>query len=413
MDKLSISIIQTDPDFLNTLGLTGDDKNSKLGLLMFVFTISYAFSNLFWGSVIDRLGARKTALLGVTIWMMTMVMGGMSTSYGMFMASRIFLGISEGIMIPVSSKFIANWFNQRELGRAQASWITGNYLGPAIGALMLGAIIASLSWQSAFYFLAICNLIIIIPAFLFLTRETPEEHPRMSGEEISLIRKKHTDGKEQPKQSFTNDFRYWIVWIGNLMNSFLFFGLTIWLPTYLIEAKGFSREAMGGIASVSFLFALVFVGLCGFLSDKTKRPGLLATILFASCSVLLLFSTTTSSSIIAASCMAIAIGTIGGIFHLTNLFTVKFSTPQTAGRAAGLMGFTNIMGGFSSYIMGWMRDVSNGDFGPSIMILIISAGIGFFAYLFTLKKESEEVRLLTADLSGDSTGKSNDSFVQS
>lgn len=412
MDKLSISIIQTDPAFLNTLGLTGGDKNSKLGLLMFVFTISYAFSNLFWGIFIDKLGARKTALLGVTIWMLTMVMGGLSTSYGMFMASRILLGISEGIMIPVSSKFIANWFNQRELGRAQASWIIGNYLGPAIGALMLGAIIASLSWQSAFYFLAICNLLIIIPVFLFLTRETPEEHPRMSDEEISFIRKMDTNGQVQSKQNFTNDYRYWLVWIGNLMNSFLFFGLTIWLPTYLIEAKGFSREAMGGITSVSFLFALVFVGICGFLSDKTKRPGLLATMLFASCSALLLFSTTTSSSIIAASCMAIAIGTIGGIFHLTNLFTVKFSTPQTAGRAAGLMGFTNIMGGFSSYIMGWMRDVFNGDFGLSIMILIVAAGIGFFAYLFTLKKESEEVRLLTAVLSGDNTGKSNDSFVQ-
>jgi cyanate permease len=88
-------------------------------------------------------------------------------------------------------------------------------------------------------------------------------------------------------------------------------------------------------------------------------------------------------------------GSQGGDFHLTNLFIVKYSTPETAGRAAGLMGFTNIMGGFSSYIMGWMRDSSGGDFVPSIIMLIVAATLGFVAYLFTVKKEAVEYQLST------------------
>ncbi|WP_352924653.1 hypothetical protein [Peribacillus simplex] len=51
---------------------------------------------------------------------------------------------------------------------------------------------------------------------------------------------------------------------------------------------------------------------------------------------------------VAGVSMGLAMGTQGGMFHLTNFFIIKFSTPETAGRAAGLMGFTNIMGGFSS-----------------------------------------------------------------
>lgn len=86
-------------------------------------------------------------------------------------------------------------------------------------------------------------------------------------------------------------------------------------------------------------------------------------------------------------------GTQGGVFQLSNLFIVKFSTPETAGRAAGLMGFTNILGGFSSYIMGWLRDAAGGDFGTSIIMLIVVAIIGFLAYITTLKKEGAEVRL--------------------
>ncbi|MDQ0879038.1 MFS transporter [Peribacillus sp. V2I11] len=393
IDKVGISVIQTDPGFLSDLGLTGPDKNAKIGLISFIFMISYSCSNIFWGVIIDKLGARKTAVLGLLVWTATMVMGGLSTSYEMFLISRVILGIGEGMMIPISGKFISNWFNKRELGRAQSFWITGNYLGPAVGTVMLILIISTFHWQAAFFALAAFNLFINIPMFLFLTRNTPEEHPRMSKEEVSYIRQKDEADDVQSKKFFAKDYRYWVVWFGNLMSSFLFFGISIWLPTYLVEAKGFEREAMTGITSLSWLFALGFVLAGGFLADKTKRPSLLATILFILTAVFLTIAVIAPNPILAGVSMGLAMGTQGGMFHLTNFFIIKFSTPETAGRAAGLMGFTNIMGGFSSYIMGWSRDLSGGDFGPSIAMLIVAATLGFVAYLFMIKQEVAESHL--------------------
>lgn len=392
IDKLGISVIQTDPSFLADLGLTGADKNAKIGFITFIFTVSYAFSNLFWGFIIDRFGARKTAIMGLCIWTLTMIFGGLATSYEMFLVSRVILGFGEGMMIPVCGKFISNWFNHRELGRAQSSWLAGNYFGPACGTVILSLVIATFHWEAAFFFLAGFNLFIVIPMFVFLTRDTPEEHPRIDKKELAYIRSIDVNEKVKSKQNFTQDYRYWIVWFGMLMSSFLFFGISIWLPTYLVEAKGFSREAMTGITSLSWLFALGFVLACGFLADKTKRPSLLATILFSLTALFLAAAILAPHPVIAGICMGLAMGTQGGVFHLSNLFIVKYSTPATAGRAAGLMGFTNILGGFSSYIMGWLRDLSGGDFGPSIVMLIVAAGLGFAAYLFTLKKEAVDVR---------------------
>ncbi|MFP7296231.1 MFS transporter [Neobacillus niacini] len=393
IDKVGISVIQTDPGFLSDLGLTGPDKNAKIGLISFIFMISYSCSNIFWGIIIDKLGARKTAVLGLLVWTATMVMGGLSTSYEMFLISRIILGIGEGMMIPISGKFISNWFNKRELGRAQSSWITGNYLGPAVGAVILILVISTFHWQAAFFVLAGFNLFINIPMFLFLTRNTPEEHPRLSKEEIAYIREKDEAVDEETKPFFAKDFRYWIVWFGNLMSSFLFFGISIWLPTYLVDAKGFEREAMTGITSLSWLFALGFVLIGGFIVDKTKRPSIQATILFILTAAFLTIAVIAPNPIVAGVSMGLAMGSQGGMFHLTNLFIIKFSTSKTAGRAAGLMGFTNIMGGFSSYIMGWVRDLSGGDFGPSIIMLIVAAIMGFAAYLFMIKKEAAEYQL--------------------
>lgn len=386
IDKLGISIIQTDADFLSDLGITGE--NAKIGFITFIFTIAYAVSNLFWGVIIDKLGARKTAMLGLVVWTITMITAGLSTTYEMFILSRIVLGLGEGMMIPVCGKFIANWFHYKELGKAQASWLSGNYLGPAVGALMLTAIIASLHWQAAFFLLAAFNLLLVLPLFYFLTRDTPEEHKGITHDELSTV-----DKKDESK-SFAQDYRYWIVWFGMLMSSFLFFGISIWLPTYLIEAKDFSREAMSSITSLSWLFALGFVLICGYLSDKTNRPSLMATILFALTTIFLCGGIMSPNAIIAGICMGLAMGTQGGVFHLSNLFIVKFSTPETAGRAAGMMGFTNIMGGFASYIMGYLRDLSNGDFGTSIIVLIFASALGFVAYLFTLKRESAELRVI-------------------
>lgn len=395
IDKLGISIIQTDPGFLADLGLSGN--NAKIGFITFIFTVAYAVSNLFWGYIIDKLGARKTAVFGLVIWTITMVTAGLSTTYEMFIVSRIALGFGEGMMIPVCGKFISSWFNRSETGRAQATWLSGNYLGPAVGAVILTLVIATFHWQAAFFVLAGFNLLLVLPMFLFLTRDTPEEHTGMDKDELTFIRKKDAASDDKPKQNFAQDYRYWIVWFGMLMSSFLFFGISIWLPTYLVEAKDFSREAMTGVTSLSWLFALGFVLCCGFLADKTKRPSLIATILFSMTALFLVIAIYAPNPIVAGVCMGLAMGSQGGVFHISNLFIVKYSTPETAGRAAGLMGFTNIMGGFASYIMGWMRDLSGGDFGPSIIMLVIAAGLGFIAYLITLKKEAIEVKELPTE----------------
>jgi len=398
IDKVGISVIQTDPEFLHALGMTGADKNAKIGLLSFVFTIAYGVSNLFWGFIIDKFGARKTAIVGLFVWSLTMITSGLSNTYEMFLISRIVLGFGEGMMIPVSGKFISAWFNKRELGRAQASWLTGNYLGPAIGAILLVLVISSFHWQAAFFMLAGFNLIINIPMFIFLTRNTPAEHPKISKEELALINQTDDNQKKvnisNNNKNFIQDYRFWIVWFGMLVCSFLFFGISIWLPTYLIEAKGFAREGMTGITSLSWLFALGFVLACGFLADKTRRPSLMATILFSMTAIFLTVAVFSPNPILAGICMGLAMGCQGGVFHLSNMFLVKYSTQETAGRAAGLIGFTNLMGGFSSYIMGWLRDLSGGDFSTSIIMLIITALLGLIAYLFAIKEEADELRMV-------------------
>src|SRR5699024_3335367 len=198
--KIGLSVIITNNDFLKTFGIENDA--AKAGLFMTGFLITYGFSSIAWGFIVDKIGPRKSAIAGVSIWVITMLMGGIVTTYGAFMASRLILGVGEAILFPVCNKFIANWFNSKEVGRAQSTWLMGNYLGPAIGIPLIVFIIGFGGWELSFFVLALFSLVINIPMLLFLTRDTPEEHFAVNKSELYYIREKEEkEEKEQTQDS--------------------------------------------------------------------------------------------------------------------------------------------------------------------------------------------------------------------
>src|SRR5699024_4292892 len=186
-------------------------------------------------------GPINTVNDGVTIWIITMVMGGIVTTYGAFMISRLILGIGEAILFPVCNKFIANWFNSKETGKAQSTWLMGNYLGPAIGIPLIVFIISFGGWELSFFVLAAFSLLINIPMLLFLTRDTPEEHFAVNKTELNYIREDVIGDKVKTTKGniFTN-IKFWMVWLAMLIDSLLFYGISFWLPTYLEQERGLS-----------------------------------------------------------------------------------------------------------------------------------------------------------------------------
>jgi ACS family glucarate transporter-like MFS transporter len=64
-DKANMSIVQNDQHFLTELGLSGEQ--ARIGLLSTGLLLAYGLSAPFWGWVVSRVGARKTAALSLVI----------------------------------------------------------------------------------------------------------------------------------------------------------------------------------------------------------------------------------------------------------------------------------------------------------------------------------------------------------
>jgi sugar phosphate permease len=205
-----------------------------------------------------------------------MVLSGTAQTAGALIAARIILGVGEGFAFPVSNVFVANWFPIRERGRANSVWLSGMNLGPVIAGVLVAALVAAWGWRWAFYGLAAISFVIPLPLVIFLMRDRPRQHRRVSDGEVRLIEegglaKTALGEKAEAKQGFLTNYRFWLVTVAWGFDNIYFWGWATWMPTYFRTARHFSFQAAGYLYSLNYLVTLASVLGFGYISDRFQR----------------------------------------------------------------------------------------------------------------------------------------------
>jgi MFS transporter, ACS family, glucarate transporter len=373
IDKLSISIIMANHGFLANMNLL--HRPAVVGGLVSAFLISYGAGQFAWGPVIDRIGPRRAAMIGVTAWSVTLVWGGFSSTIAMLYVSRIFLGLSEGILFPMCNAFVARWFGIRERGRAQSMWFNGATVGGAVGGVLVTAIIIASGWRAAFVGLAILGIVVVLPMLAFLTKDDPHRDRRVSPAELEKIEREQelpVTPTDRGAGVFGNH-RYWLLVVAFVANNIFFWGWSSWLPTYLIRARHFSFKASGGLTALTFAVEVVAVLLVGMLTDRIGRRAPLGALGFLLAAVgvyvggkITDVGLAIAILIIGVSCQQACAGNVQALLH-------SFSGKQLMGRAAGVM---NGIGNIASFVAPALVGVMIGTSGNfSVVIVFLSADL--------------------------------------
>jgi ACS family glucarate transporter-like MFS transporter len=389
-DKLGIGVIASDRTFLVHFGI--ENNHAAVGLLLTAFAVPYAICNFLWGMVIDRIGARAVMMISATLWAAMMILAGVAGSYELLLLSRVILGIGEGALWAASNKLVGNWFHTRERARAQGFYTYGQVAGPAVGSSLIVAVMTGWGWQASFWILGALSLLIILPLFYLIVRDTPEQSRRLSDGERAHIAsgRRVLDeavavGPESGsvRQVFRR-FPFWLTTLAFMATSVSFYGLAAWIPTYLIQVRGFSAVVMGAWLSIAYLIAIAATILGTFIADWLHRPALLGAIGFLISGLALLVGITSSSAEIAAPMVALGQG--GSLMSTAMSMTVlqRYFAPAVMGRASGTMtAIGNIVGGTSATWLGWIIDANHGDYVASFLsiVLFLLAGAISFAVL--------------------------------
>jgi MFS transporter, ACS family, hexuronate transporter len=104
MDRPIIAILK--PDMSADFGWSDAD----FGQLAFVTQMAAAFSFLFTGWLVDRLGVWRSMIAGVATWSLAAMAHGWAVSAWQVVAARVGLGATEAVQTPLTIKTVATLF---------------------------------------------------------------------------------------------------------------------------------------------------------------------------------------------------------------------------------------------------------------------------------------------------------------
>ncbi len=120
------------------------------------------------GKMSDKYGRKPLFLIGLGLFVGGSILAGMSTSMEQLIAFRAIQGLGGGILIPVATAAVADFYPPQKRGKMQGVLGAVFGLGSAIGPLLGGYITEYADWRWVFYInipLAIIAIILTVKKF--------------------------------------------------------------------------------------------------------------------------------------------------------------------------------------------------------------------------------------------------------
>ena len=153
-------------------------RASDLQWIVDVYVLVFAGLLLTSGSIGDHIGRKRTLQLGLIVFALFSLGAALSTSTGMLMVMRGFMGIGGALIMPSTlSTLTATFRDNKERAQAIAIWAATFGLGVGIGPLIGGWLLNNFSWSSVFYINLPVVAVGLIGGYFFI-QNSKAEHAR-------------------------------------------------------------------------------------------------------------------------------------------------------------------------------------------------------------------------------------------
>ena len=247
----------------------------QMGAVMSAFFVGYATMQLPGGLLADRFGSRRIIAISISCWSVFTACTGLATSFMSLLSIRVLFGLCEGAFPAAASKTIISCFSSREVGRANGTMLMAVQLGALLAPSLVAILVLTSGWRAAFYALLLPGITLALVAWRFLNAGEATE-PHISARELS----RDDSAASQLRRSMAPSARviellrnpavrwcFATAFFSNLAS----WGLMNWLPTYLLEARGFNIAQMGTFMPMVFIGGALGYFLGGQVADRYFR----------------------------------------------------------------------------------------------------------------------------------------------
>ncbi len=389
IDRATLAV--ANPLIRQEMGLSIAD----MGYLLSAFLWAYAFAQLPAGAMVDKLGPRLLLTLGLSLWSLAQLLGGVVQSFGQFFGARILLGLGEAPQFPTGARVVRDWFNPRDRGLATGVFNCASTLGTAIAVPLLTTLMLVFGWRWMFAIMGMAGLGL---ALVWYRLYRNPSHLELTAEENTY----RTEGDPASQRTvvtlaeWKQLFRFRTTWgmiLGYFGTVYLTWIYTAWLPGYLEIERHMSVKYTGIAAAIPFAWGVVGGVLGGYGADVLVRRGvspMRSRKIPAAVALLGTAACTVAAAFVASNALAIA-------FISASLFLV-YVTSTCAWALSSVAAPTNCtasigaMQNFGGYLGGALAPTVTGlivqGTGSFVWALVVGAAIGVVSaasYLFLVQ----------------------------
>lgn len=366
IDRGAVSIAA--PLIKDEMGLSA----TGYGVVVSAFFWTYVPVLVLAGWLADRVSVWWLMAGGVAIWAAATLFMGFAGGLVTLVVLRLLMGVGEGVAFPCASKLMARAPEHRR-GSANVSLSAGLAIGPLVGTLMGGFILARYGWRPMFVVFGLMTLLWLVP---WWARRGEVDGPAAASE-ISAV------GYARLLRTPS----LWALSIYHFSGTYVLYFVIAWLPLYLVKVRGYDIGDMALLTAFFYVGQALGAAFSGGVGDwfiargrsasaVRRTIGLVASAVSAMGILAVAQTDTTLALMVWLMPTSIAIGTITGI-----LFVVGQTLAGTAsaGRWVGTQtGFGNLSGVVGPVITGAIVDAAG--YGPAFVVTAVVVVLGAMVF---------------------------------
>lgn len=356
----------------------------EYGDIMAAFQAAYAIGLVASGWVIDRVGTRRGLAGALVFWSVAAMAHALAFTARGFGEARFALGLGEAGIFPACIKTVSEWFPKKERALATGLLNSGTNVGAVVAPLIVPWIALTYGWRWAF--IATGALGFIWLAFWLVHYRTPEDHPRLSKEELAYIQSDPPEAMEKiPWIRLIPLRQTWAFALGKFLTDPVWWFYLGWLPKYLNKTHGLTLDKIGLPLVVIYVMADFGSIGGGWLSSSMIARGFSVNVSRKSAMFICALCVTPIMILSHASTLWVAVLLIGlaAAAHQgwsANLYTLVSDTlPRRA--VASVIGFGGMAGAVGGMLVATATGYLLQSTGGNYTLLFLIAGC---AYLFAL-----------------------------
>lgn len=247
----------------------------QMGYLFSCFLWTYVVCLIPIGLLVERVGAKRMVGGGIAIWSAATALTAATTGFVSILAARLVMGASEATTFPACGRVIRDWFPARERGLVTTLFNGGSSAGPALGALVVAALVSSFDWRTAFVVLGIVGFIWL--AFWLKFYAEPEKADWLpDAERAKIILERNGDAAANASvDPAPSSLGYLLsqksVWGLVLTQACLVYTAYLfltWLPTYLQSTRELSAMNTGFLTAIPYMVTMILSLVIARCSDR-------------------------------------------------------------------------------------------------------------------------------------------------